>query len=187
MAKKNYANKRHDKNRLHTQLPIQHTHRWNEITDAITYHIAKDTAPNSTVEQSGFKKMVQHSGQEIQNAIYKIASVLKQAHYFASTKGALYVIDTALHRCRLEDAQQVLAEQTAYFPEEHTGGEIIAHVRGQGPGAAGLASSLGSAEGEAGVHHNRQWGKRRESHQPKWMDRVAVFRPSTSPRHRYLL
>lgn len=46
---------------------MQHTHLWNEITDAMTYHIAKDMSLNSSVEQSGFKKMV-HT---LENAVCK--------------------------------------------------------------------------------------------------------------------
>lgn len=166
-----------------TPYPTHSPMEWNNRCHNVPHrkrHSPKFNSWTKWVQEDG-----SHSGQEIQNATYRTTSDLKQVHYFTSTKGALYVIDTALHPCRLEAVQQVLAEQTAYFPEEHTG-EIIAQVRGQGPGAAGLTSSLGSAKGEAGVHHNRRWGNIRESHQPKCMDRVAVFRPSTSPRHRYL-
>lgn len=52
--------------RNHTQLSLKasvisgnpYDKKWNEITNAITYHIAKDMEPNQTVEKDGFRKLI---------------------------------------------------------------------------------------------------------------------------------
>jgi hypothetical protein len=46
----------------HHSLVVLHINKksrtWNEITSAITYHIAKDMEPIQTVEKDGFRKLI---------------------------------------------------------------------------------------------------------------------------------
>lgn len=74
-------------------LPSSQRHR--EITDAITYHIAKDMCPIRTVSSEGFKKMI--------TTLDKRYSIPSRNHFFNVALPSLYA------KCRKEIEREILS------------------------------------------------------------------------------
>lgn len=121
--------------------------RWNEITDSITFHIAKDMTPISTVEQCGFKKMVRTLDKRYnvpsrkyfsQTALPKlysqchatVATELKQVQHFAATtdlwssRTSEPYMSLTVHYIDADWKLQNKCLAAVYFPQDHTGIEI---------------------------------------------------------------
>lgn len=122
--------------------------RWKEITDAISYYIAKDMAPIATVERSGFKHLVKtldrrytvpsrpHFSQTALPNMYKtcrnkVAAELKFVKHFAATSDLWSsrtmdpYLSLTLHYIDDEWKLRNRCLETAYFPADHTS-EMIA-------------------------------------------------------------
>jgi len=122
--------------------------RHKEITDAITYHLAKDMAPINTVQNEGFKKMI--------NTLDKRYSMPSRKYFSNVALSALYTQCRTTVETELRDDVQNFAAttdlwssrtmepymsltvhfissdftmksrclQTAFFPADHTGEEL---------------------------------------------------------------
>lgn len=122
--------------------------RWKEITDAISYYIAKNMAPIATVERSGFKHLVKtldrrytvpsrpHFSQTALPNMYKtcrnkVAAELKFVKHFAATSDLWSsrtmdpYLSLTLHYIDDEWKLRNRCLETAYFPADHTS-EMIA-------------------------------------------------------------
>lgn len=146
-----------------TQLSIQATlynaapyptssRRHKEITNSITFFLAKDQCAINTVENPGFKKMVKtldkryalpsrhHFSREALPALYKecradVEKDVATAEYFATTtdlwssrKMEPY-ISLTLHFIDPDFNLKTKCLQTAFFPADHTGEHIAAGLR----------------------------------------------------------
>lgn len=115
--------------------------RFTEITEAITYHIAEDMAPLETVNQTGFKKMLNtldkryiipsrtHFSQAALPALYKkgrgkIKDELKQAEFYSTTSDLWSsrtmepYISLTIHYIDGDFKLRNKCLQTAYFPQD---------------------------------------------------------------------
>ncbi|XP_055051262.1 E3 SUMO-protein ligase ZBED1-like [Misgurnus anguillicaudatus] len=124
------------------------TKRYKDITEAVAYHIAKDMLPFSTVEKSGYKKLIHVldpryvlPGRKYfsKTAIPKLYVMCKEsvqqeilsAKYFATTsdlwssRTSEPYISLTIHFIDNEWGLKTRCLETAYFPEDHTG-EVIA-------------------------------------------------------------
>ncbi|KAG1960983.1 zinc finger BED domain-containing protein 1-like [Pimephales promelas] len=87
--------------------------RWKDVTDAVTFYLAKDMIPIKTVENEGFKRML-----KVVDPRYEIPS----RKYFSAT-----AIPRLYSECRNKMEQKLCSAclETTYFPQDHTG-ELIA-------------------------------------------------------------
>lgn len=129
--------------------------RWQAITDAVTYYIAKDMVPIYTVEKNGFIKMLQTIDPKYQLPSRKyfvalpnlynktrarVAEQLQNIVYYSTTtdlwssRTTHPYLSLTVHFIDGEWALRGMCLQTSYFPDDHTG-EIIAQ---------GLQDSLAS-------------------------------------------
>lgn len=127
--------------------------RHKEITDAITYHIAKDMVPVYTVSKEGFKKMVRtldkrykipsrtHFNQVAIPKLYNeckmsVESELREIDHFATTtdlwtsRTTEPYISLTVHFITTNFELKTRCLQTSFFPAEHTGDNIAEEMRG---------------------------------------------------------
>ena len=123
------------------------TKRYNDITQAVAYHIAKDMLPLSTVEKPGYKNLLHvldpHyviPGRKYfsKTAIPKLYLMFKEsvqkeillAKYFATTsdlwssRTSEPYISLTIHFIDHEWNLKTRCLETAYFPDDHTGENI---------------------------------------------------------------
>ncbi|XP_069800972.1 E3 SUMO-protein ligase ZBED1-like [Dendropsophus ebraccatus] len=126
--------------------------RWKEITEAISYYIAKDMAPIATVEHKGFKRLMKTIDRRYivpsrkyfsQTAIpnmyqtfrKKVSDELKTVHYFAATSDLWSsrtmepYLSFTVHYIDDEWKLQNRCLETAYFPVDHTSEMIAQGIR----------------------------------------------------------
>ena len=135
--------------RYSTSVPYdKSSKRYKDISQAVTYHIAKDMLPLSTVERPGFKNLLhvldpryvlpgrKYFSKTAIPQMYLLCkdSVQKEileAKYFATTsdlwssRTSEPYISLTVHFIDEEWKLQTRCLETAYFPEDHTG-ELIA-------------------------------------------------------------
>ena len=118
--------------------------KWNELTEAVTYYIAKDAVPIRTVEKPGFKKLLKKfdSRYELpsrkyfsQRALPNLYTVIKEkvkkdlasVRFYAATtdlwssSGMTPYISYTVHYIDKEWNLQSKCLQTQFIPEDHTG------------------------------------------------------------------
>uniref|UniRef100_A0AAR2J935 BED-type domain-containing protein n=1 Tax=Pygocentrus nattereri TaxID=42514 RepID=A0AAR2J935_PYGNA len=103
--------------------------RWQEITDAVTYYIAKDMVPIQVVERDGFKQLLNtiDSRYKLPGRKYfsqTVAHFSTTADLWSSRTSEPYLSLTAHFIDEFWQLQSYCL-QTSYFPEDHTG-ELIA-------------------------------------------------------------
>lgn len=126
--------------------------RWNNVTEAITFHLAKDLRPLQTVEGIGFNKMIKVLDPRYelpsrkffsQSAIprmyvecrEKIAKNIKHLQFFATTsdlwssRTSEPYLSLTIHYINDQWELCNATLQTTYFPEDHTGEQIAAGLR----------------------------------------------------------
>ncbi|XP_058874176.1 E3 SUMO-protein ligase ZBED1-like isoform X1 [Acipenser ruthenus] len=126
--------------------------RWKQITDAVTYFIAKDMVPIYTVEKEGFKKLLKMIDKKYQlpsrkyfsetalPALYddcreQVAEALTRVQFFASTTDLWSsqttepYISLTVHYIDPDWKLCTKCLQTSYFPEDHTGEAIAQGLR----------------------------------------------------------
>ena len=118
--------------------------KWIELTEAVTYYIAKDAVPIRTVEKSGFKKLVKKfdSRYELPSRKYfsqralpnlytsvkeKLMKDLSSVRFYSATtdlwssSGMTPYISYTVHYIDKEWFLQSKCLQTQFIPEDHTG------------------------------------------------------------------
>ncbi|XP_057700429.1 E3 SUMO-protein ligase ZBED1-like isoform X1 [Corythoichthys intestinalis] len=126
--------------------------RHQQITDAITFHLAKDMAPMNTVVKTGFKKMIctLDKRYEIPSRTYfsqvaipelyekqrlQVANELLQAVHYAftadlwSSRTTAPYIGLTIHFINDEFELKSRCLQTAFFPDVHTSENIAAALK----------------------------------------------------------
>ncbi|KAL1252580.1 hypothetical protein QQF64_017273 [Cirrhinus molitorella] len=139
-------------------LPSSQRHR--EITEAITYHIAKDMCPISTVSSEGFKKMIttldkrysipsrNHFSNVALPSLYakcrkEIEREILSLEYFAATtdlwssRTAEPYLSLTVHFIDSKFEMKSKLLQTSFFPQDHTA-EFIAEGLKEAMSAWGL-------------------------------------------------
>ncbi|KAE8575740.1 hypothetical protein XENTR_v10003928 [Xenopus tropicalis] len=131
--------------------------RWNDITNAITFHLAKDLVPLNTVEKVGFKQMIKvldpryvlpsrnyFSRTALPNLYQqhraKVEADLATVHHFSATtdlwssRSMEPYLSLTVHFISDDWVLHSHCLQTSFFPDDHTG-ELL---------AAGLQEALDS-------------------------------------------
>ncbi|XP_041093515.1 E3 SUMO-protein ligase ZBED1-like [Polyodon spathula] len=126
--------------------------RWKQITDAVTYHLAKDMVPVHTVKQSGFQKLLKVIDKKYQlpshkyfsetalPALYddcreRVADELSRVQFFASTadlwssQNAEPYVSLTVHYIGPDWSLRSRCLQTSYFPDDHAGEAIAQGLR----------------------------------------------------------
>lgn len=121
--------------------------KWQQLTDAVTFAIAKDSMPFTTVERPGFKKLLQTFDQRyvppgrkyfsktavprLYNATReKVETELKSIQFFSSTTDlwssrTLHpYMSYTIHYIDQEWEMRSYCLQTAFLPSDHTGDNI---------------------------------------------------------------
>ena len=122
--------------------------KWKELTDTITYFIAKDALPNYTVEKPGFKRLLNSLDPryEVPSRSYfsrtalptlyastrdKVKQELSKVEYFSATTdlwssiGMRPYISYTIHSIDDEWKLQNRCLQTHFLPDDHTGENLL--------------------------------------------------------------
>ncbi|XP_076866871.1 E3 SUMO-protein ligase ZBED1-like [Brachyhypopomus gauderio] len=126
--------------------------RQREITDAITFHLAKDMVPMNTVTKEGFKKMIRTLDKryELPSRTYfsqvgipqmyekckaQVEAELSQVYYYATTTDMWSsrttdpYISLTVHFITEDFQLKSRCLQTTFFPEDHTSENIATGMR----------------------------------------------------------
>ncbi len=126
--------------------------RWNELTDAVAFCLAKDMLPFQTVEKDGFKRMIhkldprynmpsrKYFSKTALPAMYeecrgRVQTALSTADFYASTadmwssRATEPYISLTVHYITSDWSLNSCCIQTSFFPDDHTGENIASGLK----------------------------------------------------------